>query len=59
MATPAPISFENWNNSYLDLLQTVDTASPEYQFFIDSIETITELLVVINVLEARIAALEP
>lgn len=59
MAAATPINFLNWNNTYLDQLQTLDPGSAEFQFFTDVIETISQLLLEINTLEARVAALEP
>ena len=59
MATASPVVFDNWNGDYLNLLETLDTGNAAYQFTFDVTETINLLLESHNLLEARVAALEP
>lgn len=59
MVAATPIDFANWNNTYLNVLQEFNSDSAQQQFFTDIMETVSQLLLEINVLEARIAALEP
>jgi len=59
MATAAPYTFENWNSEYLQLLHELTENELAQEFTADTTETINTLIESINLLEARVAALEP
>ncbi len=56
---PIPLDLQNWNTEYAAVLEQFQDQPELQQFAFDLIETINELRAGIDVLEARIVAVEP